>query len=133
MFRWKRRAQHDRLDAAAEAEGRLLWERRSAAIQAASRERERQLAGQEDAVQTIEALLFRHDPIGINFEDNLDEYRAEAQTITLRRSEARSVEDVRRIAHEEFVRWFTVDIAGPDERYQNIAEEIWAVWSTTDN
>jgi len=36
-------------------------------------------------------------------EENLDEYRAEAQTITLRRREARSVEDVRRIAHEEFV------------------------------
>ncbi len=132
MSKWKRRTQAGRLEAAAETERWLDRERRSA-VQAASRERERQLLGQEDAVQTLEALLFRHDPIGLNYEDNLDEYRAEAQTITLRRSEARSVDDGRRIAHEEFVRWFDVDIAGPPQRYQSIAEEIWADWSTSDS
>ena len=30
---------------------------------------------------SITALLFRHDPIGINFEDNTDEYEPEARTI----------------------------------------------------
>ena len=108
---------------------RLDWEH-SAAIQSARRERETLLRGQESAVQTLEALLFRDDPIGINLEINTDEYRAEAQTITLRRNEAGSVADVRRIVHEEFVRWFGVDDAGPAQRYQNIAEQLWADWST---
>ena len=27
--------------------------------------------------EKVEALLFRHDPIGINFEDNTDEYELE--------------------------------------------------------
>jgi hypothetical protein len=42
------------------------------------------LAACKDTVSTIEALLFRLDPIGINFEDNTDEYRAEAETIARR-------------------------------------------------
>ncbi len=116
MFKWKRRATGTRLAAGTETERKLDWERHSALIQSAARERDRLLRGQESAVQTLEALLFRDDPIGINFESNRDEYHAEAQTIALRRIEAGSVADVRRIAHEEFVRWFGADIAGPPER-----------------
>ena len=37
-----------------------------------------------------------------------------------------TVEDVRRIVHEEFVHWFDDDTAGPAGRYQTIAEELWA-------
>ena len=40
------------------------------------------LAGREKEVGTVEALLFRHDPIGINFGENTDEYRPEAETIS---------------------------------------------------
>jgi hypothetical protein len=73
--------------------------------------------------------LFQHDPIGINFEDNSDEHRPEAETIALRRREAHSVDDVRRITHEEFVRWFDPKSAGPESRYQPVAEDIWRVWT----
>ena len=126
----QQRGQADRLKAAAETQRRLHEQRRAAATRAGSREYEQPLIGQDDAVRTLQALLFHHDPIGIAAENNLEEYRPEAQTITGRRREALSVEDVRRIAHEEFVRWFSADIAGPAERYQHIAEDIWAVWST---
>ena len=34
------------------------------------------LAAYKDTVSAIEALLFRLDPMGINLEDNADEYRA---------------------------------------------------------
>lgn len=78
-------------------------------------------------VHELEAILFQHDPIGINFEENSDEYRAEAETITLRRVQAHSVDDVRRIAHEEFVGWFDAQTAGPESRYQAVAEDIWRV------
>jgi hypothetical protein len=45
----------------------------------------------------------------------------------MRLPEATSAEDVRRIAHEEFVRWFDAQLAGPPERYSAIAEEIWTL------
>lgn len=94
-------------------------------IAAAKEERLRLLAGQEALVASIEALLFEHDPVGISFETNSDEYRSEAETITLRLHEAASAADVRRIVHEEFVRWFDDDIAGPASRYDSIAARIW--------
>lgn len=30
---------------------------------------------------SVAALLFRHDPVGINFDENTDEYQPEAETI----------------------------------------------------
>jgi len=71
------------------------------------------------------ALLFRHDPIGINFENNADEYEPEAGTILPRLRGCQSVDDVRRVVHEEFVRWFDAGNAGPEERYTAIASDIW--------
>lgn len=120
MRRWFKRSRPSRDDD---------WARRSAAIAEAAAARERALVGQEWMVAKIEALLFRHDPIGINFEKNTDEYRPEAQTITLRLPEATSADDVRRITHEEFVHWFDVETAGPPEQYSAIAQEIWALTS----
>ncbi len=107
------------------------WARQSAAIAEARVAREQTLVGQEELVAQIEALLFRHDPIGINFEENTDEYRAEAQTIAMRLPGVTSADDVRRITHEEFVRWFDAQLAGAPERYSVIAEEIWALHSGT--
>ena len=73
----------------------------------------------------VEALLYRHDPIGIAFGDNPDEYSPEAGSIVPRLLDVTTVEDVRRIVHEEFVRWFDADTAGPASRYQAVAQEIW--------
>ena len=78
--------------------------------------------------EEICALLFRHDPIGINFETNEDEYEPEAGTILPRLRICRSVDDVRRVVHEEFVRWFDADTAGPQEHYARIAAEMWECW-----
>lgn len=93
-------------------------------IKADKGERLRRLVGQEDRVTQLERLLFEHDPIGINFEDNTDEYRPEAETITLRLPEAASEVDLLRIIHEAFVQWFGSPTAGPISRYQRIASEI---------
>jgi hypothetical protein len=76
----------------------------------------------------VSAVLFRHDPIGINFEDNTDEYEAEASTILKRMGAATSPTEARRIVHEEFVRWFEPEIAGPVERYTDIASEVLAAY-----
>jgi hypothetical protein len=78
-------------------------------------------------VQSLEELLYRHDPIGIAFGDNPDEYSPEADSIVPRLRNVETVEDVRRIVHEEFVRWFDADTAGPAADYQAIADELWTL------
>src|SRR5271165_501808 len=78
----------------------------------------------------ISALLFRADPIGISFDnENTDEYDPEVGTILPRLKNCASADDVLRVVYEEFVRWFDgEDTAGPRERYQPIATEIWQLW-----
>lgn len=51
---------------------------------------------------SVAALLFRYDPVGINFEVNPDEYETETGTILPRLLGCQSVDDVRRVIHEEF-------------------------------
>jgi hypothetical protein len=77
----------------------------------------------------VSALLFRHDPIGINFDTNADEYDPEARTILLRLSECGSEADVLRVVLEEFRRWFGDDIREDSGCYKPIAAEIWQLWS----
>ena len=82
----------------------------------------------------VEEILFRNDPMGINFEDNTDEYDPEVDTILPRLKQAKSEKDVQDIVYEEFVRWFE-DSAGNKnhERYKNSAKEIWGVWVKFNN
>jgi hypothetical protein len=77
---------------------------------------------------SISALLYRHDPIGINFEENPDEYDLEAETILPRLRRCHTLEDVHNAVHSEFGRWFGAGTAGPPERYRKIATEIWQLW-----
>jgi hypothetical protein len=76
----------------------------------------------------VAALLFRHDPSSINFETNRDEYEPEVRTILPRLRGCASEEDVCRVVHEEFVRWFSVESVGPQEHYAKISSEIWELW-----
>ena len=78
---------------------------------------------------SVEALLYRADPIGISFENpNLDEYAPEVGTILPRLNSCTSADDVLRVVHEEFIRWFDLPTAGPKDSYRDIAAEIWLLW-----
>jgi hypothetical protein len=74
----------------------------------------------------ISALLFRHDPMEINYESNCDEYDSEVGTILPRLPDCQSEADVLAVVDEEFRRWF--DDAGPIKNYAKIAGETWALW-----
>jgi hypothetical protein len=78
----------------------------------------------------VSALLFRLDPIGINFDTNTDEYEPEARTILPRLSKCRSQADVLQVVLEEFHRWFGDDIRGDKVSYEQIAAAIWDLWSS---
>jgi hypothetical protein len=81
----------------------------------------------------IASILFEEDPIGINFETNKDEYEPEVGTILPRLANARSVDDVERILHEEFCRWFDNVDVGPKERYRFAAQKVWLLWLAARN
>lgn len=79
---------------------------------------------------TVAALLFRHDPIGISSDDNFDEYEPETGTILPRLQSCKSEGDALVVVHEEFVRWFDAPTAGSREHYKQISAEIWQLWQS---
>ena len=79
--------------------------------------------------QPVSEILFRYDPIGINFETNDDEYEPEVDTILPRLKNCDSAEDVLAVVHEEFQKWFGEEEAGEKEIYREIAVEIWKLWN----
>jgi hypothetical protein len=96
-------------------------------VVAAKAARQHALVGQEDLVAQVEVLLFRHDPIGIDFGTNTDEYRSEAETIVLRLPELASEAALLEVVHQESVHWFGAPTAGQPSRYRAISAELWAL------
>lgn len=73
----------------------------------------------------LSRALFEADPIGINFVDNTDEYEPEVDTILPRLASCTGPEDVQKVLHEEFIRWFEADTAGPIENYAALSATVW--------
>ena len=84
-------------------------------------------ADYENLYRGLTALLYRHDPMSLAAAGcPQDEYEPEVGTIIPRLKDATTVEDLRRIVHEEFLRWFDDEItAGPESAYTGIAQDIW--------
>jgi len=74
----------------------------------------------------LSELLYRYDPIGLAVAGApKDEYEPEVGTIIPRLRDVTSQDDVCRVIHEEFVRWFGEGTAGPGLAYKEIADDIW--------
>ncbi|ACB51679.1 hypothetical protein cce_2329 [Crocosphaera subtropica ATCC 51142] len=94
-----------------------------------SRNNRKQIKEQYGIVfNTLSEILFRHDPIGINFGDNTDEYDPEVGTILPRLETATTEDQVLQIIHEEFIKWFDADLVGSKEKYQALARDVWEMW-----
>lgn len=77
-------------------------------------------------VAAVERAIDDADPIGL-LEGGApaDEYGPELGTIVPRVMNAQSVEEVTTVLHEEFLRWFGDDTAGPRQAYEAPAAKIW--------
>ena len=104
------------------------WQRTSKEIDAAKARRMEATANARQLVVAVSKVLFRADPVGLNFETNTDEYVAEAETIVIALPEATSPQDVQALTHGCFVEWFDPELAGPPTQYTKVAEEIWDLW-----
>jgi hypothetical protein len=92
-------------------------------------DRSRLKAEYGELFDSVSAILYRVDPVGIAFDNpNLDEYAPEVGTILPRLRSCQSADDVSQIVYEEFVRWFNADNAGSQDHYRQIAREIWQLW-----
>ncbi|AHL76804.1 hypothetical protein CH92_17565 [Stutzerimonas stutzeri] len=78
--------------------------------------------------EKAEALLFKHDPAGLDFGENLDEYDPEVDAILPQLHLCRSSSEVTAIIHREFVRLFDEHMAGPLEAYNVIGADLWILW-----
>ncbi len=74
----------------------------------------------------VERAINDADPIGL-LEGGapVDEYSPEIGTIVPRVGNAQSVDEITAVLHEEFVRWFGSDTAGPPRAYEAPARQIW--------
>ena len=83
-----------------------------------------------DLYTEVSRLLREADPIRlISRGAPDDEYDVEVRTILPRLREAKSSDNVQRIVHEEFVHWFSAEIAGPAVEYADVSKKIWEAWN----
>jgi len=75
----------------------------------------------------VSGILFQHDPAGVNFDFNKDEYDIEAGTILPRLKNCRSEEDVLIVIREELQKWFDDETAAREQN-KEIAKELWDLW-----
>lgn len=91
----------------------------------ADRERfRRRLQGKEDLVEDVTTILHGHNPVGLADVDD-GEYRSEAQTIVASVDRFTTLPETLNIVHGEFVHWFDPDMAGPQDRYTQVAADVW--------
>ena len=75
----------------------------------------------------ISDILFKCDPIGINFDVNRDEYDSEASRILEIIDSCKSIDGLEAKIYEIFIDMFDADIAGDKSKYRPIAEIIWGM------
>lgn len=78
----------------------------------------------------LEAIFFEHDPIGINFGSNSDEYALEVEGVLKGLPSATSQDDVHTMIYEAFSTCFDTQLAGDKQSmsYKNMAKETWEAW-----
>ena len=80
-----------------------------------------------DLYEALVGILFQHDPVRICDDSNATqetEYAPEVDTILPRLKEVSSIQELRQVVYEEFIRWFDRS-AGPIERYDQAVQDIW--------
>ena len=77
--------------------------------------------------EAVSAIIFKHDPMQINFEFNTDEYDPEAETIVPRIETCSNETELSSVLHEEFSHWFGSEISGSPNDYHALAQEIWSL------
>jgi len=84
-------------------------------------------ANQGRLFNSVAAILYRHDVEGCIFTENPHDYEPQVAAILPRLPECHSADDVCRVVHQEFSRWFAGRVRPADD-YATVSAEIWQVW-----
>lgn len=79
-------------------------------------------------LRQVSRILFQHDPLGVDFESNTDEYDGEAELILMRLRANPSAPDVRTIVYQVFVELAGEKTAGAIGLYLNVARDVRMLW-----
>ena len=74
------------------------------------------------------APLLNYDTMNINYEEGIDAYLPESQTILARLSGCTNADAVNRVVHEELRESFGPDAVDSGRRFEQVAREIWDRW-----
>lgn len=88
----------------------------------------RLLAEHSELGRALAALLFRHDPIHISYEENCQEYAPEAARILARLGDCCTCDDACVVIYQELVRSFGAEAVGAMKDQEQLAGETWALW-----
>ena len=77
--------------------------------------------------------FYRTDPIHVAPHAPLDEYEPQVHTVLPRLGECTGQADVQRVLHEEFVKAFGPELAGPIGRYSTLSYTVWALYQRAAN
>jgi|GEM_PF-1937288 len=78
--------------------------------------------------QSVADLLLWHDPMGIDYGCNADEYAPEVPDILERLPQCQSVEDVQKMLYEVIGRWFHAYYTHPMECFEPLAIDLWSLF-----
>lgn len=81
-----------------------------------------------ELLDSITALLYKHDPENVVLDQRELEYDGEAGKILLRLPCCSCVSDCQRVIHEEMIRAFD-NMVKPLSEYAALANDVWRVWS----
>jgi hypothetical protein len=73
------------------------------------------------------ALFYRHDPAGLAYADNFDEYESEVGTVLPRLGECRSPQDMEQVIRTELRRSLGMIFLSNDA-LGALAADVWSVW-----
>ncbi len=77
--------------------------------------------------EAVAHILLAADPMGLEIDDNVDEYDLETTAILALLPSAATQKDVEVIVYDVFCRSFDAENVGPFERYESVARDIWRV------
>lgn len=94
-------------------------------------ERRRELVrqGYEPLYDRLHQILAHHNPAGLDLtrSDTRDDYGLPVGTLIPKLPTVQE-SDLRDVLHREMTHWYR-DVAGPPERYNVVAGEIWQAWT----
>lgn len=101
--------------------------RRKARFEHAKADRDRLKREYKALYAELAQAFFEVDPVGVNFDENTDEYELEVGTVLPRLKSAKSAADVYTILVEEFTFWFEGSF--DPKRLAVLSERVWRIWT----